>query len=421
MENLKITSFVIPEKLVQLAQKHYGDTTPSQAVLNAVSEFLILPQQEQNIDYSIIANQLNQEYSSVQRKVSLRIPTAVLAAIERLHKKHCMVLLQNTLSETVTLILGKICTTSYEPSKPEKLLSLMGSKWDTRMQNAIQHIFSTSGKRWNLSVETCAGALGIHANVNVADKRVLNDLDHDKINLYRCIQNNPRKLLNLSVGYEVNRHTFTTLKQNREHALKNAKGNSQPNYEDAARYLYLNINSYRNQLNTFADNASQSKYYQRLQQIMSLHKLLKDVSLLETDLLKVLKKYEHTAETLFIVDPPYLMSSGYQNSNFHKATDVEKQFGLESHKKLAKKLQKIVANGNDIIYFCRVTATRKKNKKNQIVMSAEEIEFADKTMQFYIDQLYKGHDFYYIDVELNNGITERIITSFPFKGGKQYK
>lgn len=37
-----------------------------------------------------------------------------------------------------------------------------------------------------------------------------------------------------------------------------------------------------------------------------------------------------------------------------------------------------------------------------------------------MDNLYFGHSLYYIDIPLNDGVIERIITSFPFKDAKSY-
>lgn len=405
--------------MIIMAQKHYETTSVSEAVLNSISDYLILPAKEQVLDYNSIANYLSTEFRSQQRKVSLRIPPTLLNAIEEIRQKYSANLLKNTTTEVLIIMISKICT-SDKISQPEKLINLMGSKWNSQMQEKIQHIFSTCNRHWTLSVETCAGALGIHSIVNAADNKVLNDFDHDKMNLYRCIQKNPRKLLNLATTYEVNLEKFTELKKSREQALKDCKRCSRPNYKDAVRYLYLNINSYRNQMNTFSNNTCQKNFFRRLRQIMAVHKLLDGVSLHEMDIFKILKKYKPSTDTLFIVDPPYLMCSGYENSNFKTATKEEKKFGLQEHIKLAKELQTAVNNGNDFIYFCRITATRKKDKLNQIILSPAEIKKADNTMKFYIDQLYKGHNFYYTDVKLDNEIIERIITSFPFENGKQY-
>lgn len=101
--------------------------------------------------------------------------------------------------------------TNKNPYKP--LLHILGSKWDARMYGAIDNIFETSNIDWETSVETCAGALGIHMNHCHAKSQVINDDDWNKINLYRTIQESPEELILKMISIHLNKDTFKDLKE----------------------------------------------------------------------------------------------------------------------------------------------------------------------------------------------------------------
>jgi len=64
----------------------------------------------------------------------------------------------------------------------------------------------------------------------------------------------------------------------------------------------------------------------------------------------------------------------------------------------------------------------KKDKKNKVISDSEELKILDRDLKEKITDLFykfKQH-LYYFDVELDNGIIERIITSFPFENAISY-
>ena len=297
-----------------------------------------------------------------------------------------------------------------------KLLRIFGSKWDARIHIAIKKIFDSAGMHWDLSVEVCAGALGIHANFNIAETEIINDDDTYKINLYRQIQKNHRELFIKAMTLEVNRQTFEKVKE-LERVSKT------PDIHGLVRYLFLNLTSYKNKGNTFRNGTNNGSYQKQLRSIYSLHERLKKTKILEMDIFKVLDKYMRDDNVLFIVDPPYyLCDDAYKNRRVLKEDKNHgKRFGLKEHQRLAKMLRKTHAcYRNDFIFFCRLTATRKKNRKNQIISTVNEILERDRHIEGTIDDLYRGYGFYYIDVSLDEGTIERIITTFTFDGATEY-
>ena len=89
------------------------------------------------------------------------------------------------------LILTLYKMTDYDSTAPaisfpsERFIKLPGNKFDIRMQQAINDILSN--QHYESSLETCAGALGIHANFDVADDETICDIDSMKILLYKEI------------------------------------------------------------------------------------------------------------------------------------------------------------------------------------------------------------------------------------------
>ena len=77
---------------------------------------------------------------------------------------------------------------------------------------------------------------------------------------------------------------------------------------------------------------------------------------------------------------------------------------------------------NDFIYFCRITATRKKDQKTKEITNRANLPAEDRHMEGMIDDLYWGYGFYYIDIPYGtDGTIERIITSFKFNKAKEYE
>lgn len=306
------------------------------------------------------------------------------------------------------------------------LLHILGSKYDARMYGAINNIFATSNIYWQTSVKTCAGALGIHMNHCHAKSQVINDDDWNKINLYRTIQESPEELILKMISIPLNKDTFKDLKEEADkekNQLKDSgvKVSSKIDINAAARYLYLNIVSFRHMGNTFLNTIKEKNYRETLSRIYSFHEKLKDTVIHEKDIFKVINKYRKNPNTLFIVDPNYLDANAYLDRIIKKPENYGATFGLDEHKKLAKLLCSIKRNfGNDFIYFCRITVTRKKDKQNKIISNTKELEILNRDLKETINDLYYNHGLYYLDVEWDNGIIEKIITSFPFKNATPY-
>lgn len=408
MTNTKTgATFTIPTALIEMCKQTYGTTNTSAAITNALTDFLLLPYKEQTLDTFAIHQLLpDVEDRKATKKITLRLDSNLRNVMEELAGR-------NTLAQTAQLMISRTLYALQQGrsvSSNTVLLYILGNKRNPQMQRALKNIKDTAqGVNWKTSVETCAGVLGIYAKSKFADTEILNDNDWKKVNLYRAIQKNPRRLITLARALKVDETTFDAQKD----LLNCAEESKQINYEAAAAYLYLNKNSYRHEGTKLDSTASNARYYKVLSAINPLHHRMnqkdstgKATEFQNTDLIKIIEKNRRKKDVLFVIDPPYLDTDLYNTAS--------KKFGETEHKKLSHLLYLVKKNnGNNFIYFCRITAS----KKDQSKPNAADW---DRHMKGRIDDLYYGQGFFYIDVKLDDATIERVITSFNFDGATAY-
>lgn len=413
---MTIKTLNIPTALISILKSFYvlPRENRSEAIRRGLSDFLLLPFEEQILTNDALEELLTIEEELDCQKISVKFPDDLLVVIEKLAG-------EESLSVTVTWMLAHILCRSQETDNTkctERLLYVMGNKWNPEMQKAINQILETADIKWNNSVETCVGGLGIFANIEFAQKKkILNDNDWNKSNLLKAIRDYPRKLIVKARSLEVCKDTFNRLRYCKVTPSKSV------NIAAAARYLYLNLNSVMGECECFDNTSTNEKYLKRLGQIYPLHLRLQNVDIFDKDIFDVLKKFRKTDKAVFIIDPPYLDTSGYEKRIVRNEPSYGKTFGLEQHRKLATILRNIKQKeGNDFIFFCRVTATRHKDQKTkQCKDTPTKLAKLDRELQREIGKLYFGRGFCYIDVNTSSdGTTERIITSFPFDGATPY-
>lgn len=434
------TTLTLPTALIEQCKEAYCTANISEAIRNALADFLLLPYDEQKIDTFAIHQLLpNIEDRQKSSKITLRLDDSLHGILMELSAK------QDSPSKTAALMISRTIYAERQgrsTSSNTKLLYIIGNKRNSKMQDAIRTIKDTAQNvRWETCIETCVGVLGIYANFRFSHTEIVNDNDWNKINLYKAIQENPRRLIILTRALKVDDTTFNTQKN----LLKNAAKSKQINYEAAAAYLFLNKNSFHHEGIELDNKASDTRYHKALTAIAPLHQRMNQTAssshatqFQNNDLLKIIEKYRRQKHVLFIVDPPYLDVDYYNKKSGNAVSDDSTSkdsvpddftsdsaesdtaksddtiFGEAEHKKLARLLQLVKQNnGNNFIYFCRITAAKSDQKKP----NAEEW---DRHMHGRIDDLYHGHGFYCMDVALDDATTERIITSFPFKGAHSY-
>lgn len=413
----KATTLTQPSGLIQECQTRFPNQNRSEAIREALKNFLALPAEQRTLNKeeteNILAERLSPNEELTLARLSIRFSDAMLKIIEKLAKDNKL-----TLNETVT---GMLVRVLYQPPTAVsslicKFLTIHGNKWNKKMIAAVQNILNTAAKTWKTSVETCAGGLGLFSNFDFAPQKILNDNNWEIANLLKVIKDTPHELLLRLHALVADVTTFNKLKN------MSVKCTKKPNIDAAVRFLFLNLTSCRGLCESW--DAKRSLHYaQKLEAIYPLHIRLQKTEILDLDILQVLGIYKNNRNTLFIVDPPYLDTKGYETRMMRKVPKYGKSFGIEEHRKLAARLLRIKENeGNDFIYFCRVTATRHvttkgKERKN----TPEEIAQMDQWLERKIDRMYWGKGLFYIDIQTHSdGTTERIITSFNFQGATPY-
>ena len=391
----------LPVKLVDLAKQHFNTDNTSEAIRLGIA-------------FAILHNLTELQKGSLKRYHILNIEErrttqAYTVRLDSFAFDAVCAITSNSVNEAITDALAiALSQESATVPKSLKIINILGNKWHEHMQSVIKQILDTTNRTYEKSIEPCVGALGIHANVKIANTEIINDDDIEKINLYQCIKENPFEFKAKALLFECTKTAFEELKKK-----KNFDSNI-PNVDRAVRFFILNYFSARNSGHTFIKKSKQTLYH-HLEVVAPLSERLKNVSIYNVDIFDIIKKHKKDSNALFIVDPIYLDTNVYKNRTIVTNTKHGKHFGFEEHKRLAKMLRSIKG---DFIYFCRITATR--YKKNEPLETSEVISRKDTEMLGRIDDLYWGYGFYYIDVPLNNGTIERIITSFDFNGATPY-
>lgn len=405
------TTLTLPTALIEMCMNTYGTSNTSEAIRNALADFLLLPYAEQKIDDEALEDMLTIDEELATQKYSIRFCSDLLKLLNKLADK-------NTLSATVTKMIARIL---YRPltqvSFIPKLLTVMGNKWEPCMQDAVRHILKTSERSWNASIESCFGGLGLFSNFDFAPTETINDSDWNKANLLQAIKKYPRDLIVKARALDFGKDTFQKLKAFPVLPTKIV------NLDAAVRFLYLNITSTRGVCDYWDKNSTLANFLGCLEAIFPLHQKLQGIEILDLDIFALLQKNAKSRNTLFVIDPPYLDTAGYEKRITRIDPKYGKRFGLKEHKRLAECLHKLAKNGNnDFIYFCRTTATRHKNAKDKSLKETpEEIAKNDRRLQRQIARLYWGYGYYYVDIPYSkDGTTERIITSFSFKEAHSY-
>ena len=262
-------------------------------------------------------------------------------------------------------------------------IHLLGSKRDAKMQIAIRTVLMGK-KSYSKIVDTCTGALSIFRALEVTGSVLLNDLDKNKIALYRTLQHNACRLLTDFVTTPCDRELYEIYKKR---LLSSDYGSE---YEQASLFLYLNFyDLYYGKMNFHANNFSLDK----ICLFLLIAKKLQGVRFDTKNLLSLIPTLTNETDTLLLCDPPYIDTDTYQ----HNLTN-------EEHHRLAKML---LRHKGDFVYFCRVSA------------KGDNAEIDTKLITAKIEDAYANHGLFYLDVPTKDGI-ERIITNFPFEDGQSF-
>jgi len=191
---------------------------------------------------------------------------------------------------------------------------------------------------------------------------VLNDIDGELINLYRCIKYHPEALQKEFEFMLVSREQFYDTRD------KNLKGLT--DIQKAARYFYLIKISFGGNKDSFGTD--RKNLISAIEYLSEVTQRLKNVVIENKDFSDLIKVYDRP-NALFYCDPPYFMAEKYYAT----------EFSAEQHKQLRHILGNI---------------------KGKFILSYNDCDF--------VRQLYK--DFCIVEVERNHNFATK-------EGGARYK
>lgn len=305
-----------------------------------------------------------------------------------------------------------------------------GNKENSKIKSEITEILKQIPPHINTVVEPFMGMCGLTLNaLDTLSGRKLdyyaNDADVNLINLYRCIQHQPKKMMlaceRVIENLNSKNDTFETIRDRH----RSEKKMSKYDYNAAADYMYLDAVSYRHKTDNcqYTDIEIQIKYfYKYIINIPRLHQYLERIDISNKDALNVLKKFKKVLNVLFLLDPPYLDSCGYS-----KKTNGVKKFTDENYEELIEFCLN-VPDGSIFLLFCRFTQTRsgKRGETNEDIRAKEmngDFKIGDKKLEGYYRRRFgvkaqlAGKQFYYKEIPFDGkGTKEVIISNHQFDG-----
>ena len=431
---IKKIALRIEKRLLDLLEKYFPEEkTLNKRIMMAISLSLNIWQ-----DYFLSEPYCKPYYASMivpesqnmgTKPVTVRMEQLLLRCITtwKSNKKTCSLITGKDPSDSIIVCIAEgVCIKQNNNNYFHKQspLSVMGNKGNKKMLDVFHQImqsFANICPDWRI-VEPCAGSCTLTLNLDYAyNQYYVNDDDWEKANFFHVLRDRHKNLINTLDGWTSDRETYNARKsEDQDFRTKNQtfdviRPNTPKSELDdcaAARYFFINVASLRND-STFNATLTECNYRRRIIQLYPLRDKLEKVHIYNEDLFVFLNRFVKKSNTLFIVDPPYLFSSGYAS----RMTAGKKEFGLAEHIQLAKLLTGTVDRKNHIIYFCRTTM-----RPDAGIKDPDEREKDKKCNQKYLTNLictlYRGVDLYFIDVDIDCNVTERIITSFSFPGSK---
>lgn len=208
-----------------------------------------------------------------------------------------------------------------------RMLRWPGSKW-----NIAHHIVSLMPKH-NIYLEPFFGSGAVFFEKSPSRLEVLNDLDGEVVNLFRCIRNHPEELARLIYFTPYSREEYyktydkvedkklSDLERARLFLVRSnmARGSTQA-YASAWRHTGPKQGSQVNQRVT-------GEWNRIPQAIFECAKRLKDAEIENTDALELIKKY-NKKDCLIYADPPYLSATRKQRYYINEMTSMEEHVDL---------------------------------------------------------------------------------------------
>ena len=308
----------------------------------------------------------------------------------------------------------------------DKIFQLMGHKWNDKMIHSNQELVAGLDPKY--LIDCFGGVLGVSMNIE-AQNYIINDLDGDRINLYRCIKENKMKLISYILKYNFTSEDFYKLNQQ----YNANKVTSNPDYEGAASYFIRMCLCARNTSTSISENPPKShNAAAHIDYILYYAEKLEHATILSMDVFPLLDWVRHNIpkedmnRTLIALDPPYYDVSGYHNSIDYTEDIISINVALCNDSSCFSNLYNTAVKA----YESKMTKKTKKSKESRITFENTPIlhrcmvelgnDLGAKVLYYYRDDIemndiFSSEYLYYRDSYYlaSDGIKkERIVTNF---------
>lgn len=316
----------------------------------------------------------------------------------------------------------------------QAVIKVMGNKCQARVAAPIEEAVRETLEQFDYDIkriyETCMGMGGVFLNVKgrITGKipYTINDIDPNKYDLYKCIQNCPKQLCNAvtALQQELQMKQPEALFQEIQQELSTGNRNARSvkkNCRLASRYIYLNRYCVRNREGNFNKHKSSEAIHEDLERvkaiIMKLSERLQGVAITKYNLLSIIATHQKDKDLLLFIDPPYISTAGYDN----KSNGIT-EFTVNDHRILCERLRQFKGK---FILCCRFTRSRGSgsHEKHLANIQSGAYNVEDGLIKgFFMDEFGRKakkskKQFYYKVITLNKvGHNEVLITNYPLSG-----
>lgn len=188
------------------------------------------------------------------------------------------------------------------------------------LRNQILGEFPTD---FSCYVEVFGGAAWLlFAREKLAPMEVYNDINHDLVNLFRCVKYHG-KALQEELGWSlVSREMF-------QESLAGYQSSGLTDIQRAARFFMVVKCSFGAKMEDFS--GSRVSLANTVDSLEKFQNRLRNTIIEQLDFERLVKQYDRTG-TLFYADPPYYQAEGYYGGGFKEADHIRLQKTLEGIK-----------------------------------------------------------------------------------------
>lgn len=183
-------------------------------------------------------------------------------------------------------------------------------------------------------IEVFSGGLSMFFRKSKCDYTVINDIDNDIINLYRCLSEKYNEFIDTLLWVPKSRQMF----EEARHEVHYSKVIKMPNVLRAVKYFYCIRNAFNKNPNSSFSKTSYWNTEDIIDKLKYSVKYFKNTTIENMDFRKLVVDYKPTLGDMWYFDPPYIVAT--EKGDYYMA-----DFGYEEHEDLRECVDLVDRNG----------------------------------------------------------------------------